>query len=270
VAITSFTLDPNAQSYTDDQIVGKVNTASANITRAGSVDAAARPVVAGEIGDPELGTFSVSNTELVAGVVKTNLDSMADAARGYIKTSPAAGEFPVISVQKAGINLDISYDSVAIGNGFTSEGGFSVGGSLTDGGSITITGSGFGTKPFGAQPYMLIEFGINDSDPHSLSRGSWAHTWDANTVLAQNAVAPNRTHSFEYSFYQDGLGHGALNGAELDMGASKLELYLFSRIHYNFDGHDMFDANSSYNLKGFRYWEPGIVNKNLRLLSWGG
>lgn len=39
MTIQSFQLDPNAQSYSDDEIVGKVNSASADITRAGSVDA---------------------------------------------------------------------------------------------------------------------------------------------------------------------------------------------------------------------------------------
>jgi len=34
-------LDPNAAAYTDDEIVGKVNTATANITRAGSIEGTA-------------------------------------------------------------------------------------------------------------------------------------------------------------------------------------------------------------------------------------
>jgi hypothetical protein len=34
-------LDPNAQAYTDDEIVGKVNAAAANITRANCVEGAA-------------------------------------------------------------------------------------------------------------------------------------------------------------------------------------------------------------------------------------
>lgn len=105
MAIQSFQLDPNAASYTDDQIVGKINTASANITRASSVDAAARPIAAGE----------VSDTELASTAAKDNLDALADTARGYIKTAPITGEFPVISVQRqAGGNLDVDYDDVAI------------------------------------------------------------------------------------------------------------------------------------------------------------
>jgi len=115
MAIQSFQLDPNAASYTDDEIVGKVNTATANITRAGSVDAAARPIGTGEVGDTELGSFTVTNTELTAGAAADNLNAMSDTARGYVQTSPTTGEFPVISVQRdATGQLDISYDDVAV------------------------------------------------------------------------------------------------------------------------------------------------------------
>jgi len=115
MAIASFQLDPNAQSYTDDEIVGKINSATANITRASSVDAAARPITAGEVGTTELAAGAVDNTILATGVAKTNLDAMADTARGYIKTDPAAGEFKVVSVQRdASGKLDIDYDDVAV------------------------------------------------------------------------------------------------------------------------------------------------------------
>ena len=125
MAIVSFQLDPNAASYTDDDIVGKINTATANITRASSVAAAARPIAAGEVGDTELGAFTVTNTELAAGTVgnaelasgvaAANLDAMSDTARGYVKTSPTTGEFPVVAIQRAaGGNLDIDYDNVAV------------------------------------------------------------------------------------------------------------------------------------------------------------
>ena len=105
MAIASFQLDPNAQTYTDDEIFGKVNAATANITRASSVDAAARPLVAGEVTDTELDT----------GAAKANLDAMADTARGYIKTDPTSGEFTVVSIQRdATGKLDVDYDDVAV------------------------------------------------------------------------------------------------------------------------------------------------------------
>lgn len=105
MAIQSFQLDPNAQAYTDDQIVGKVNNAAAQITRAGSVAAAARP----------LGDGEVTTAKLDAGVAKANLDAMADTARGYIKTAPSAGEFKVVNLQRdATGKLDVDYDDVAV------------------------------------------------------------------------------------------------------------------------------------------------------------
>jgi len=105
MAKASFQLDPNAQAYTDDEIVGKVNAATANITRASSVAAAARPLEAAE----------VTNTELATGVAKTNLDAMGDTERGYIKTDPQTGEFTVIAVQRqADGKLDVDYDDQAV------------------------------------------------------------------------------------------------------------------------------------------------------------
>ena len=105
MTIATFQLDPNAAAYTDNQIVDKVNAASNNITRASSVAAAARPISDNE----------VTAAKLAAGTAKTNLDAMSDTARGYIKSSPTTGEFPVINVQRdASGNLDIDYDNVAI------------------------------------------------------------------------------------------------------------------------------------------------------------
>ncbi len=105
MAIASMVLDPNAQAYTDDQIVGKVNTATAQITRAASVAAAARPIADGE----------VVAAKLDAGVAKTNLDAMTDTARGYVKTSPTSGQFRVVAVERqADGKLKIEYDDVAV------------------------------------------------------------------------------------------------------------------------------------------------------------
>ncbi len=105
MAIATMILDPNAAAYTDDEIVGKVNTASAQITRASSVAAAARPLGAGE----------VDGTALAAGVAKTNLDAMADTACGYIKTDPAATQFKIINLQRAADGkLEVDYDDVAV------------------------------------------------------------------------------------------------------------------------------------------------------------
>jgi len=115
MAIVAFQLDPNAASYTDDQIVGKINTATANITRASSVDAAARPIASGEVGATELAVGAVGNTELATTAAKDNLDALADTARGYVQTNPLTGEFPIKGIQRnaAGL-LDIDYDNVPV------------------------------------------------------------------------------------------------------------------------------------------------------------
>jgi hypothetical protein len=105
MAIQTMVLDPNAASYTNDEIVGKVNAAAAQITRADSVAAAARPIGAAEVDD----------TKLATGAAKSNLDAMADTARGYIKTTPTAGQFRVVSMQRqADGKLAASYDDVAV------------------------------------------------------------------------------------------------------------------------------------------------------------
>jgi hypothetical protein len=139
MAIQTMVLDPNAQSYTDDQIVGKVNSASAQITRAGSVAAAARPIAALEVDAAKIAAGAIKsklngetdgnklttselataagivNAQVVAGQAKANLDAMADTARGYVKTSPTSGQFKVVAVQRDSAGkFAVSYDDVAV------------------------------------------------------------------------------------------------------------------------------------------------------------
>lgn len=114
MAIVSMQLDPNAASYTDDQIVAKVNTATTQITRASSIAAAARPIAAGEVGDTQL-AGSIPNSKLATGVAKASLDAMTDTARGYVKTNPTTGEFKVVAIHRqADGKLDVEYDNVAV------------------------------------------------------------------------------------------------------------------------------------------------------------
>jgi len=129
VAIQSMQLDPNAQAYTDDQIVGKVNAASANITRAGAVEAAARPIAAGEVGATELADepYTTAEQTKLAGVedgaaadqtgaeVRDLIVALADVDRKIVITDPQSGEFKVVAVQRqAGGKLDVDYDDVAV------------------------------------------------------------------------------------------------------------------------------------------------------------
>ncbi len=115
MTIASFQLDPNAQALTDNQVVDKINAASNDITRAGSVDPLARPIEALEVDTTELADGAVTNTKAEATLAKDNLNAMSNTARGYIKTEPTSGEFPVVNVQRdASGNLDVDYDDVAI------------------------------------------------------------------------------------------------------------------------------------------------------------
>ena len=78
MAIATMTLDPNATSYTDDQIVGKINSASADITRADAVDADA--------------LFDGSTNKVFTGTEQTKLTGIeasatADQSGAEIKTA---------------------------------------------------------------------------------------------------------------------------------------------------------------------------------------
>lgn len=131
-------LDPNAAVYTDDEIVGKINAASAQITRASSVAAVARPIAAGEVDATALATGAiktklgteadgnklvsaslaaaagVTNAQVAAGLAKASLDALTDTARGYIKTSPTTGQFKIVSIErKADGKMNAQYDDVA-------------------------------------------------------------------------------------------------------------------------------------------------------------
>jgi len=142
MAIASMVLDPNAVTYTDDEIIGKVNSASAQITRASSIAASARPIADSEVTDAKIAAGAiktklgaetdgnklvsgslaaaagVTNAQIATGQAKANLDAMTDTARGYIKTSPTTGEFPVVAIQRgtnaAGNKLDVDYSDVAV------------------------------------------------------------------------------------------------------------------------------------------------------------
>ena len=103
MTIASIVLDPAATSYTDNEVIEKINSATAGITRSNSVAAVARPIEGGEVGV----------TELFNGVAKENLDSMVDIERGYPKTDPQSGEYKIVSIQvDATEKLRTNYDDV--------------------------------------------------------------------------------------------------------------------------------------------------------------
>ena len=76
MAIVSMQLDPNAASYTDDEIIAKINSATDPITR----------------------ESALSQDDLM-----------------IVKTAPVAGEFAVKDIQRNSAGkLDIKYDDVAV------------------------------------------------------------------------------------------------------------------------------------------------------------
>jgi len=124
MAIQSFQLDPNAQSYTDDEIVGKVNTATAQISRADAVAGAAL----GDCDTDDLaeGAGNLYDTgapptddEVVAAINNASAAITREAALSQddlkiVKTNPVGGEFQVKNIQRdADGKLDIEYDDVA-------------------------------------------------------------------------------------------------------------------------------------------------------------
>ncbi len=128
MAIQSFQLDPNAVVYTDDEIVGKVNTATVNITRASSVEAAARPIAEGEVGATELAgeEFLTAEKTKLTGIedgakddqtgaeIRDLVVALADADRKIVITVPITGEFKVVNIQRdVDGKLDVDYDDVA-------------------------------------------------------------------------------------------------------------------------------------------------------------
>jgi len=144
----SFVLDPNAQSYTDDEIVGKVNAAAVAITRADAIDGAALGGVdtddiaegAGnkyDTGAPpadldaladgttykkisaaeqtKLGTIEDSATADQTGAeVRDLIVGLGDTERQIVITDPASGEYTVIAIQRDSTGkLKVEYDDVA-------------------------------------------------------------------------------------------------------------------------------------------------------------
>lgn len=145
MAKASFQLDPNAVAYTDDEIIGKVNAASANITRVDSVAVAAvlesatellmsdgertklTGIAAGaEVNPADLDGVPDSATRFAAieanakddqtGLeMRNGIAGLTDTERQFVMTNPQSGEFPVIAIQRATDGkLDVDYDDQAI------------------------------------------------------------------------------------------------------------------------------------------------------------
>jgi len=147
MAIQSMQLDPNAQAYTDDEIVGKVNSAAANITREDAVASAAVDLSGKDTDDLSEGIGNKYDT----GIPPTDTDDLAEGATNkydtgapptddevvtainnasnaitreaalsqddlnIVKTNPTSGEFPIKNIHRQSDGkMDIEYDDVAV------------------------------------------------------------------------------------------------------------------------------------------------------------
>lgn len=124
----SFVLDPNAQSYTDDQIVGKVNASAVAISRVDAIDGAALGGV--DMDDIADGTtnkgFTGTEQTKLSGIaenatvdqtgaeVRDLIVGIAEADRKIVISEPVSGEFKVLAIQRdATGKLKVEYDDVA-------------------------------------------------------------------------------------------------------------------------------------------------------------
>jgi len=114
-------LDPNAASYTDDEIVGKINSASVAISRAAAIDGAALSAVDSD--DIAEGSSNLYDTgapptddEVVAAINNasnaiTREGALSQDDLNIVKTNPAGGEYYVKNIQRdSSGKLDIEYD----------------------------------------------------------------------------------------------------------------------------------------------------------------
>lgn len=76
MAIQEMELDPNAAAYTDDEIVGKVNTAVVNVTRENAIESAAVDLSGKDTDDLSEGTGNKYDT----GAPPSDLEELPDGA----------------------------------------------------------------------------------------------------------------------------------------------------------------------------------------------
>jgi len=141
MAIQTDVLDPNAQSYTDDEIVGKVNAASANITRADCVEGSAQDWTGKDTDDLSEGTGNAyfpsaaesklngiengatqdqDGDEIVTAINGgsssiTREDALSQDDLNIVKTSPTSGQFKVKDINRqVDGKYAMKYDDVAV------------------------------------------------------------------------------------------------------------------------------------------------------------
>lgn len=145
MAIQSMQLDPNAASYTDDEIVGKINSAAAAISRADAIDGAALgacdsddlgegssnkydtgapPSTTDDLSEGSTNKYDTgappTDDEIVTGINNASNAITREAALSQddlniVKTNPDTGECPIKNIHRmADGKMDIEYDDVAV------------------------------------------------------------------------------------------------------------------------------------------------------------
>ncbi len=99
MTIEKIYLDPNATAYTDNEIVGKVNTAVSNITRAGSIEGTA--VSALDSDDIGEGVSNKYDTGVPPTAIETKdaIVAMADDDREIVVSRPTIGQKKIYAMQ---------------------------------------------------------------------------------------------------------------------------------------------------------------------------
>jgi len=144
MAIQSMQLDPNAQAYTDDEIVGKVNSAVVAINRADAIDGAALgacdtddlgegaankydtgvpPTDTDDLAEGSTNKYDTgappTDNEIVTGINNasnaiTREEALSQDDLKIVKTNPVSGEFQIKNIHRqADGKMDIEYDDVA-------------------------------------------------------------------------------------------------------------------------------------------------------------
>lgn len=106
MAIVKDYLDPNAASYTDDQIVAKVNAATAQVTRTSAVNADA--VADGTTNKVYTGTEKTKLTGIETGAtadqtateIRDAIVGLTDDTRQIVISRPTTGQYKIYAIQK--------------------------------------------------------------------------------------------------------------------------------------------------------------------------
>jgi len=125
MAIATMQLDPNAASYTDDEIVGKVNTATSKVSADVIEDGTTNKVLTATEktkleGVEENAKADQTGDEIITAIdagssAITREDALDQDSLNIVKTAPTSGEFKVKNIHRqTDGKMDIEYDDVAV------------------------------------------------------------------------------------------------------------------------------------------------------------